>query len=120
MYFSKSRSCVRLATITVPTASPVTLVQVPIMSIKGYSPMTKVTASAGTPIWDASTVMQIRPEPGAPGAPTESTMMEMNMESRTLPVTVIPNILAIKRVVIISSKQVPSILIVAPSGNENE
>ena len=75
------------ATIADTTASPVTLVHVCIIPTNGYRPMTRLTASAGTPICGIKSAMQTRFPPGTPGLPTERTIIAINRDNSTLGVT---------------------------------
>lgn len=64
--------------------------------------------------------MQTSAPPGTPGAPTDKTKMVSAMEKTNDIVIGTPNIFAIKSAEIIWVIQLPSILIVAPSGIEKE
>ena len=104
----------------VPTASPPTLTVTIDIPTSGYNPMTRLIDSAGIPMVCTRSDRQISAAPGTPGAPTERIKMEKNRDIIMLPVTVIPNILAMKRVEIIRATHEPSMLMVAPRGSEKE
>ena len=110
----------RLATTKLMATSPRQLLMLRNKPINVSIPMTNATAAIGTFNCASNTDRQTKPAPGIPGAPTESTMMEISTDNMAAGGIAIPHNLASENANTLKKTLVPSIFMVAPKGKDSE
>ena len=110
----------RLATTKLMATSPRQLLMLRNIPISVSIPMTNATASIGTFNCAKSTDRQTKPAPGIPGAPTESTMIEIKTDNMAAGGIATPHSLANENANTLRKTLVPSIFVVAPKGKDSE